>query len=311
MVSDPTCTSLGTMAADASASGPIAFIGLGNMGSRMARRLVNAGYEVHGYDLSAKARSDFEQCGGTAAASTTRAVAGADIIVLMLPSSNVVEQVVTEPTVLDAFAPGATVVDMSSSEPERTRALERVLAQRGVSLVDAPVSGGIQRAESGELAIMTGGREADVARAEHVLSVLGRAYHAGPIGAGHAVKALNNLMSATHLLVTSEVILAGQRFGLDIDVMLAIFNASSGRSGSTENKWPNFIASEQFNSGFGLQLMLKDMRIATGLAEQVGSPSELGTCATDLWSRAAGELPPDADHTEIARWLRHRADVGS
>jgi 3-hydroxyisobutyrate dehydrogenase len=303
MASEQNRAQPGAMAADVPAMGPIAFIGLGNMGGRMARRLVEAGYEVHGYDLSAQARADFERCGGAAAASTAQAVAGTDITILMLPDSNVVEEVVTGPAVLDALATGATVVDMSSSEPGRTRALERVLAQRGVSLVDAPVSGGVQRAESGELAIMTGGRQADVSRLEPVFSVLGRAYQAGPIGAGHAVKALNNLMSATHLLVTSEAILAGQRFGLDTDVMLAIFNTSSGRSGSTENKWPNFIASERFNSGFGLRLMVKDMRIATRLAEQVGSPSALGAYAAELWSRAADGLPLDADHTEIARWL--------
>jgi len=104
--------------------------------------------------------------------------------------------------------------------------------------------------------------------------------------------------------VTSEAILAGQQFGLDTDVMLAIFNASSGRSGSTENKWPRFIAPETFDSGFGLRLMLKDMRIAVRLAEQMGSPSALGASAVGLWSLAADELPPDADHTEIARWLR-------
>ena len=96
----------------------------------------------------------------------------------------------------------------------------------------------------------------------------------------------------------------GQRFGLDPDVMLAIFNASSGRSGSTENKWPNFILPETYNSGFGLRLMLKDMRIATGLAEQLNLPSRLGEQAVALWAQAAQALPPAADHTEIARWLR-------
>jgi 3-hydroxyisobutyrate dehydrogenase len=290
--------------ADAPEIGAVAFVGLGNMGSRMARRLAEAGYAVRGFDLAPAARSALEQRGGTAAASAAEAVANADVTVLMLPDSNVVEKVVTEPAVLDALAPGTTVVDMSSSEPERTRALAQVLAQRGVTLVDAPVSGGVQRAESGELAIMVGGEQRDIARVQQVLSALGRTYHAGPVGAGHAVKALNNLMSATHLLVTSEAILAGQQFGLDTDVMLAIFNASSGRSGSTENKWPRFIAPETFDSGFGLRLMLKDMRIAVRLAEQMGSPSALGASAVELWSLAADELPPDADHTEIARWLR-------
>ncbi|MBO0769721.1 MAG: NAD(P)-dependent oxidoreductase [Solirubrobacterales bacterium] len=292
--------------ADVPAASRTAFIGLGNMGSRMARRLAEAGYQVRGWDLDAVARAALKEHGGAEAESAADAVTGTDITILMLPDSGVVEQVLTDAAVLAALARGAVVVDMSSSEPERTRSMERALAGRGVRMVDAPVSGGVQRAESGQLAIMAGGDRADLGRVEPVLAVLGHVYHAGPIGAGHAVKALNNLMSATHLLVTSEAILAGQRFGLDTEVMLAIFNASSGRSGSTENKWPNFIVPEAYNSGFGLGLMLKDMRIATRLAEQMGSPAALGACAEQLWSEAAGELPAGADHTEIASWLRNR-----
>lgn len=292
--------------ADVPAASRAGFIGLGNMGSRMARRLAEAGYQVRGHDLAAAARTELKEHGGTEAESAADAVTGADVTILMLPNSDVVEQVLTDPAVLSALARGAVVVDMSSSEPERTRSMERILAGRGVRMVDAPVSGGVRRAESGQLAIMAGGDSDDLRRVEPLLAALGRVYHAGPIGAGHAVKALNNLMSATHLLVTSEAILAGQRFGLDTEVMLAIFNASSGRSGSTENKWPNFIVPETYNSGFGLGLMLKDMRIATRLAEQMGSPAALGSYAAELWSEAVGELPASADHTEIASWLRNR-----
>lgn len=289
--------------------GRVGFIGLGNMGSRMARRLAAAGCLVRGYDLSADARAALKDAGVQEAASAAGAASGADATILMLPDSDAVEQVLTDPAVLGALARDSIVADMSSSEPERTRSIARALAGRGVRMVDAPVSGGVQRAASGELAIMAGGAKDDLARIEPLLAVLGTVYHAGPVGAGHAVKALNNLMSATHLLVTSEAILAGQRFGLDTDVMLAIFNASSGRSGSTENKWPNFIVPETYDSGFGLRLMLKDMRIATRLAEQMSSPAALGTRAAELWSQAAAELPASADHTEIARWLRRRHEA--
>ena len=285
----------------------IAFVGLGNMGSRMARRLVEGGHRVHGFDVSEAALAAFARDGGYAAGSAAEAVRGASVTVLMLPDSATVEQVVTDPAVLEACAPGSVVVDMSSSEPERTRALARTLEERQVTLVDAPVSGGVARAATGKLAIMAGGREEDLARIRPVLDLLGRTHHAGPVGAGHAVKALNNLMSATHLLVTSEAMLTGIRFGLAPDVLLAIFNESSGRSGSTENKWPNFIVPETYDSGFGLRLMLKDMRIATRLAAFTGTPSELGERAVELWAQAAESLPPDADHTDIARWLRHRA----
>lgn len=288
----------------------VGFVGLGNMGLPMAGRLIDAGYEVRGFDVSEPARTEFAARGGKAAGCAAEAARDADLVILMLPDSNVVEAVATSPSFAAALTapagkPGATVVvDMSSSEPERTRQLARFLGEHGARLVDAPVSGGVKGAVSGKLAVMVGGDDADVRDVEDVLANLGQIYRAGPVGAGHAVKALNNLMSATHLLVTSEAMLAGQRFGIEPEAMLAIFNASSGRSGSTENKWPNFILPETYDSGFGLRLMLKDMRIATGLAEQMRSPSRLGEQAAATWAKAADDLPAAADHTEIARWLR-------
>ena len=280
----------------------VAFIGLGNMGAPMSARLVRAGYVVRGYDLAEPARQALADVGGTAAAELADSVRGSSVVVLMRPTSAAVEA-----TVRDAgfvVARGATVVDMSSSEPMRTRALAAELAERGVTLVDAPVSGGVARARTGELTIMAGGEPADLDRIGPVLAQLGTVTRAGAVGSGHAVKALNNLLSATHLLVTCEAILAGERFGLEPETMLAIFNSSSGRSGSTETKWPSFILPGSYDSGFGLRLMLKDMRIATGLADQVGAPDPLGHAAAELWARAADALEPTADHTEIVNWLR-------
>jgi 3-hydroxyisobutyrate dehydrogenase len=278
----------------------IGFVGLGNMGGPMSARLVAAGYRVQGFDLNEPARQRLADAGGFAAPDLASALQEAGVVILMLPNSDAVEA-----TVHSLAAPaGLTVVDMSSSEPLRTRALAAELAERGITLLDAPVSGGVPRARTGELTIMTGGEPADLDGVAPILAHLGRATRAGGVGCGHAVKALNNLLSATHLLVTSEAILAGQRFGLDPATMLAIFNTSSGRSGSTENKWPNFILPGSFDSGFGLRLMLKDMRIATGLADQVGAPDPLGHAAVELWARAADALDATADHTEIVNWLR-------
>lgn len=286
----------------------VAFVGLGNMGLPMATRLVHGGFRTVGFDVSPEARDAFAVNGGATAPTAAAAVAGAATVILMLPDSGVVESVLDGPEVAAALVRGTTVVDMSSSEPARTRALAERLAGRGVRMVDAPVSGGVTRANSGALAVMVGGADTDVRRVEPVLARLGTLYRSGGIGSGHAVKALNNLMSATHLLVTSEAILAGERFGLDPARVLEIVNASSGRSGSTENKWPNFVLPGTFDSGFGLRLMLKDMRIAVELAEQVGLPSGLGADAVALWTQAAEALPPGADHTEIARWLAGRAE---
>jgi len=252
--------------------------------------------------VSRPARDALAVAGGVAADDLAGAVDGASVVVLMLPDSAIVEATVRD----EGFvaAPGTIVVDMSSSEPLRTRALAAELKQEGITLVDAPVSGGVARARTGRLTIMTGGDPADLARVSPVLAAMGTTTRAGDVGSGHAVKALNNLLSATHLLVTCEAMLAGERFGLDPGVMLSIFNSSSGRSGSTENKWPNFILPGTFDSGFGLRLMLKDMGIAVGLAGQVGAPDPLGQAATGLWARAAEALDAGADHTEIVNWLR-------
>ncbi|GAA2643700.1 oxidoreductase [Paractinoplanes durhamensis] len=315
----------------------VAFIGLGNMGGPMSARLIEAGHRVQGFDVAEPPRRALTEAGGIATTSIPEAIRDADVIILMLPNSDIVEATAEEimAAVTSNAAPaairdaahasprdaaeanagaiheagvrdrtGAIVVDMSSSEPLRTRALAAALKARGLTLVDAPVSGGVARARTGKLTIMTGGDSADLDRVEPVLSILGTTTRAGTVGSGHAVKALNNLMSATHLLVTSEAMLAGERFGLDPEVMLAIFNGSSGRSGSTENKWPNFVLPGTFDSGFGLRLMLKDMRIAVDLAAEVGTPDPLGQAAADLWSLAATALAPTADHTEIVNWLR-------
>ncbi len=261
----------------------VGFVGLGNMGGPMTRRLIDAGYHVQAFDVSAEARARAVTAGAAEAVDLAAAADGADAVVLMLPNSDVVASVVDDPAFLRAAGSGLTVIDMSSSEPLRTRELAERLALHGIRVVDAPVSGGVTGAETGKLTIMVGGADADVDRVRPLLEVLGRPVQAGPIGSGHAIKALNNLLSATHLWVTSEVMTAGRRFGLDPEVMLSIFNGSSGRSGSTENKWPNFILPGSYDSGFALRLMLKDMGIAVQLAEQSGAPSRLGTDAVALW----------------------------
>jgi len=274
----------------------VGFVGLGKMGAPMATRLAEAGYQVQGYDIKI-----WTERGRVPASPTLQAMAdGAEAVILMLPDSAVVRAVMEE--LLPALAAGTVVVDMSSSEPLVTRELAAQAAVRGVTLVDAPVSGGVKGAVSGHLTIMAGGAAGDVARVRPLLDVLGaRVVHVGDVGAGHAVKALNNLLSATHLLATCEAMAAAAEFGLDVPTVLDAINTSSGRSGSTENKWPNYIVPRTFDSGFSLRLMLKDVRIALGLATAVGTPSTLSALAVEQWSQAADALPETADHTEIAR----------
>lgn len=281
----------------------VGFVGLGNMGMPIVSRLLDAGYEVTGYDVAPEPRAALAERGGTAAGTLADVATGVDALILMLPDSKIVTSVMEDAGLKAALRPGLLVVDMGSSEPVKTRALAAELDAVGVELVDAPVSGGVSGAVKGTLTIMVGGASKAVARVTPVLEHLGTVRHAGAVGSGHAIKALNNLISATHLWITSEAMLAGQRFGLQPEVMLEIINGSSGRSGSSENKWPNFILPGTFDSGFGLRLMLKDMRTATDLAAQLDVPVELARAAVERWAEAADGLPPTADHTEVARWL--------
>ncbi|MFC5946871.1 NAD(P)-dependent oxidoreductase [Pseudonocardia lutea] len=277
----------------------IGFVGLGRMGRPMAARLAEAGWAVRGFD----AGTVEPPAGVTLVGSAAETAAGADVVVLMLPSSDIVEAVL-DGGLLTALAPGSLLLDMGSSRPLSSRVIAEQVAAQGAAFVDAPVSGGVRGAIHGELTIMAGGAEEDLDRVRPLLDILGRSVvHAGGVGAGHAAKALNNLLSASHLLATSEAVLAGKRFGLDPAVLLQAINGSSGRSGSSEVKWPKFVLPGTYDSGFALALMLKDMKIATELAEAQDSPIAFGRAAVDAWERAAKELPTDADHTEIARWV--------
>ncbi|QEC49507.1 NAD(P)-dependent oxidoreductase [Baekduia soli] len=289
----------------------IAVIGLGQMGLPMARRLLEAGHRVRGADLDPAALAALQEAGGEAAASGADAARGAAVVILMLPNSAAVQEAMDDGAVLAALAPGTLLLDMGSSEPLATRALAQRCADRGVALVDAPVSGGVAGAVAGTLTIMAGGEEPDVARARPVLELLGRTVVAvGGVGAGHAVKAINNLLSATHLLASVEALEIGRAFGLDPDLMLEAINGSSGRSGSTEVKLPRHVVPETYDSGFRLALMLKDMRIALALGRATGVPAHLGEAAAETWAQAARELAPEADHTEIARHVQARRPPG-
>jgi 3-hydroxyisobutyrate dehydrogenase len=281
----------------------VGFVGLGNMGMAMARRLPAAGYQVVGYDASAEIMRDIAGLEGFTAAPGITGL-GTDVVMLCLPDSDVVEHVLLAEGLLDSVPAGGMVIDMSSSDPARTRALAARADEVDVTLIDAPVSGGVSGARAGTLTIMVGGPPEAFELARPMLAAIGkRVLLAGDVGAGHAVKALNNLMSAANLIVSSEALIAGRRFGLDPAVALEIINGSSGRSGSTENKWPNYVLTEKFDAGFSIRLMVKDLRLALGIEHATGTPSPVSEAALAAWEAALSELPGDADHTEIARWI--------
>lgn len=287
----------------------IGFVGVGKMGLPMAGRLRDAGFEVLVADRSLDiATAAAESCGAEAAASLTD-LAVTDLIVCMLPSSDAVDAVLDGSDGLFASLPsGARVVDMGSSDPLRTRRLGEIASRRRIAFADAPVSGGVARAVSGDLTIMFGGDEELFAALQDVLAALGSTIvRVGEVGAGHAMKALNNLLSAVGLAAACEVIAAGVDFGLDPATMLAVLNRSTGKNNATETKVAQFVLSESYASGFGLRLMVKDLRTALDLIRSEGLNTPIAEANLRVWERAALELAEDADHTMVAKTIGRRS----
>jgi 3-hydroxyisobutyrate dehydrogenase len=286
----------------------VGFVGIGKMGLPMASRIAAHGYPLHAYDISAAAIKEFSSRVADAQAAKTLAEIGrtCKVVILMLPDSDVVKRVLfSEKDSLAAhLSRGSLVIDMSSSNPSVTREIGPQIKETGVDFIDAPVSGGVKRAIDGSLAIMVGGDGAVIARVRPLLLTMGKVIiETGMLGSGHAMKALNNYVSAAGLLAACEALKVGADFGIAPEKIIAVLNASTGRNNSTENKMMQFIVSKQFNSGFSLGLMRKDIRIAIDLSKRLGSKTLLGETLLKSWADAEAKLGGVADHTEIFRIL--------
>ena len=283
----------------------IGFIGLGAMGEPMAARLAAAGFALTVHDADVGRTARVAESLGVAAARTPReAAAACDILVTMLPSSAIVGKVLDGPDgALAGLAPGSLIVEMSSGVPDATRILAGKAAEQGIALIDAPVSGGVSRARTGELAIMAGGDAAAIDRAQPLLEAMGSSViRTGAIGSAHAMKALNNLVSAGGFLIGIEALLIGQRFGLDPALMVDVLNVSTGMNNSTQKKFKQFVLSRKFDAGFGLDLMVKDLGIALGVADATATPAPFAGLCKDLWAGAQKVLGPGQDHTAMAKF---------
>jgi 3-hydroxyisobutyrate dehydrogenase len=290
----------------------IGFIGIGSMGWPMALRLAQAGYGVTVFDVAPGHAEKFAQEAKAKAAATCAALAReADIVITMLPTSNEVAQALDGAAgALAALRKDAVVIEMSSGLPSRTREFaERVKARGGV-LIDAPVSGGVPRAKTGELAIMAGGDAAVLERVRPVLETMGTSItHVGAVGSAHAMKALNNLVSAGGFLIGIEALLIGKKFGIDPGVMIDILNASTGVNNSTQKKFKQYVLSREFNAGFGLDLMVKDLTIALELGRDTATATPFAALCREMWAAAAASLGKGQDHTAVARLSEHLAGV--
>jgi len=279
----------------------VGFVGIGNMGWPMAANLLKAGFDVAVCDAAPGRAENFaREVGGRAAGSPTEAARATDCVITIVPTSAQVAEIADR--MAPALAAGTLFIDMTSGQPGRTREIAATLAERGVTMVDCPVSGGVPRARTGELAIMAGGEAAALDRAEPVLRAMGTSIHrCGPIGAGQAMKALNNLVSAGGFLIGIEALLIGQRFGLDAALMVDVLNASTGMNNSTQKKFKQFVLSRRFDSGFSLDLMVKDLSIALEVARETQTPTPFSALCRELSAACQALLGPGQDHTALAQ----------
>jgi len=279
----------------------LAFIGIGNMGWPMAANLVKAGFDVTVCDAVPGRSTKFtEEVGGAAAADAAAAAKGAEAVITILPTSKQVAEVAAQ--LAPALPRGALVIDMTSGQPAKTREIAAALAEKGIAMLDAPVSGGVPRAKSGELAIMLGGEDALLDRVEPVLKAMGTSlYRCGGIGAGQAMKALNNLVSAGGFLMGIEALLIGQRFGLDAGTMVDVLNASSGMTNSSQKKFRQYVLSRRFDDGFGLELMVKDLGIALEVGRDTNTPTPFSALCREMWASALTALGPGHNHTAMTQ----------
>jgi len=286
----------------------VGFIGIGNMGWPMASHIAAAGWPLSVYDKDAGRAVRFaDEHRGASAARSFADLAPADAIVTMLPTGRDVRGVLVEEDggLAKHLRPGTLVIDMSSSEPVGTRELGAALKPRGLTLMDAPVSGAVPRAKTATLAIMIGcdDREA-VERAKPLLSSMGnRLFEVGRLGCGHALKALNNFVAATGFNAACEALLAGKRFGLDPATLMEVLNAGTARNFATEFVMKEQVIEGRHATGFSLGLLTKDVRIAADLAAAVKLDAPLMRLVSDRWTLARDRLGPARDNSEaIGCW---------
>jgi 3-hydroxyisobutyrate dehydrogenase len=279
----------------------------------MAGHLARAGYPLAAYDINGEALKRLQQAHPAARlADSPQAVASnADIVITMLPSGREVRQAALgEKGILTGFRTGGLLLDTSSSEPEFTREIAAGLAAAGIDMVDAPVSGAEAGAIAAELVFMVGGDAAGVARVKPLLEVLGRKmFHLGPVASGHAMKSINNLITSVTFLATAEGLVIGKAYGLDPAVMNDVLNESTGMSWISRSHIAQRILSRRFDDPFKLDLMVKDINIALGLAEGLKLDLPLSNTTRELWRKTQASIDKGSSVSELVRALEERTGV--
>lgn len=279
----------------------VGVVGLGNMGRGMALSLKRGGFRVLGTDAAPATRAALAAEGIETFDTIAPLCRDADVVILSLPTAAIVESVVCgEGGVLANARPGLVVVDTSTSHPDVTRKLAKLLAEKGTAMIDAPVSGGPKGAITGTMTMVMGGEEADIARVEPVLAAMSaKRVHIGASGAGHVAKIINNLLCAAHLLTGAEAVRIAREAGVDPARMLEGLNAGSGRSGVTLVNFPTWILNNGFDSGFTMKLMRKDVRLGAQLVEELGLSLPLAELTADIWAHSEETIPDGEDFNRI------------
>jgi 3-hydroxyisobutyrate dehydrogenase len=289
----------------------VGFIGLGVMGANMAGHIARAGHDLRVLDVDERAQADFlkRYPAAQGASSPADVGRGRDVVITMLPDGLHVRRVVDGAEGLSQSLPaGAILLDTSSSEPWHTSSTADLLAATGVHMVDAPVSGAQWGAEAAELVFMAGGELDHLEKVRPLLDLMGReVFHVGPLGSGHAMKCINNVITAMTLVATAEGLALGAAAGLDPAAMTDVLNESTGMSWITENHIPQRILSRTFDDPFRLELMLKDMGIAIQLARRHGVPTPVCALGEQLYRTASLAAGPGSSLSELARWVERNA----
>jgi 3-hydroxyisobutyrate dehydrogenase len=284
----------------------VAFIGVGNMGNPMAANIVKAGHQVIVVDSNTELAAQVATEIGATASARVSELSDVDFIVTMLPDGKVVRSVALgEGGIASVAQRGTIVLDMSSSQPLITRETGAALAAKGITLVDAPVSGGVERAIKGTLTIMIGGDDpAAITKAKPILSCMGNTlFEVGKLGSGHAAKALNNVVAAGNYAVLAEALTVAKRYGLDQETLVDIVNVSTGQSFISTVVMKKFVIPKTFNTGFKVGLLAKDAAIAAELSEDLGGGTPFISMTGELWARARDTLGAGEDHSKaILLW---------
>jgi 3-hydroxyisobutyrate dehydrogenase len=280
----------------------VGFIGTGRMGAPMAGHLLDGGHRLVVHDRRREAAQPLIERGAGWVPSAAEVARRAKTVITIVPSSREVEALVGE--MLPDLGSGHLLVDMTSADPSSTRRLAKEVEARGARFMDAPVSGGVDGARKGTLSIMVGGDPADLDRVRPLLALMGRnIFHVGGVGTGHAMKLVNNVVSAACLTATAEALVVGQRAGIDPARAVEILSVSTGRSDASLRKFPEFILPGGFNSGFAMALMDKDLRGFETLCREVGYEPRV-TAAAIAWFRRAMAGPLAAgDHVEVVKLI--------